>query len=240
MQTKRVTTLNTILRSLTLVLTFTLSFCAFADDTGAEIPPAVYAAQEAAASAVNYGQTLCDTPGYYCRAVTTKDNWFTLFPNFQQREEVMRLNRTNVALMYKNWIVVPKSFKKTTYMDMSPLPKHINTHGEKEVYVNLGLFAFGAYDKTGKLVYWGPVTAVAKNVMTPIKLVRRSLENSAYFVSKEKIAYHTNIHSKHMAAIQCLIACIFTVVLHCIIQLCLVLSIEAPAVFVCLKPMQNG
>lgn len=133
-----------------------------ADDSGAEIPPAVYAAQEAAASAVNYGQTLCNMPEYFCRAVTTHDHWYTLFPNHQQREEVMRLNRTNVALMYRNWIVEPKDFNKITYMDMSPLPKHINTHGEKEVYVNLSLFAFGAYDQNGNLVYWGPVSSGRK------------------------------------------------------------------------------
>jgi lipoprotein-anchoring transpeptidase ErfK/SrfK len=47
-------------------------------------------------------------------------------------------------------------------MDMSPLPKHIDTHGQKEVYVNLGLFAFGAYDQAGNLVYWGPVSSGAK------------------------------------------------------------------------------
>lgn len=133
-----------------------------ADDSGAEYPPQVYASQEAAASAVNYGQTLCNTPGYYCRKVDPKDNWYTLFPNFQQREEVMRLNRTNVALMYRNWIVVPKDFSKTTYMDMSPLPKHLNTHGQKEVFIDLSLFAFGAYDQAGKLLYWGPVSSGRK------------------------------------------------------------------------------
>lgn len=130
-----------------------------ADDSGVEVPPKVYAAQEAAASAVNYGQTLCNTPGYYCRPVTSKDTWYTLFPNYQQREEVMRLNRTNVALMYRNWIVVPKDFSKMTYMDMSPLPKHIDTHHENEVFINLSLFAFGAYDQNGNLIYWGPVSS---------------------------------------------------------------------------------
>lgn len=135
---------------------------ASADDSGAEISPRVYAAQETAASAVNYGQTLCNQPGYYCRAVGPQDTWFSLFPNFQQREEVMRLNRTNVALEYKNWIVVPKDFSKTTYMDMSPLPAHMNTKGERVVYVNLSLFAFGAYNKQGNLVYWGPVSSGRK------------------------------------------------------------------------------
>lgn len=131
----------------------------FADDTGAEIPPKVYAAEEATVSAHNYGQTLCHQKQYYCRAVTSQDTWYSLFPNFQQREAVMRLNRTNVALEYKNWIVVPKDFSKTTYMDMSPLPSHRNTHGKKEVVINLGFFAFGAYDAYGKLLYWGPVSS---------------------------------------------------------------------------------
>ena len=135
---------------------------ALADDTGAETIPSVVAAQEAAASAHNYGQTLCHNPNYECRAVDSHDHWYTLFPNYQQREEVMRLNRTNVALMYRKWIVFPRDFSKITYMDMSPLPKQINTHGEKEVYVNLSLFAFGAYDKTGKLIYWGPVSSGRK------------------------------------------------------------------------------
>lgn len=145
-----------------------LSFCIlpltslFADDLGVDLPPAVYAAQEAAASAHNYGHLLCHNPNYYCRKVTEKDTWFSLFPNFQQREEVMRLNRTNVALAYRNWIVVPKSFKKTTYMDMSPLPKHMYTNHQKLVLINLRLFAFGAYDKNGNLIYWGPLSSGQK------------------------------------------------------------------------------
>lgn len=133
-----------------------------ADDSGAEIPPAVYAAQEAAASKLNYARTLCNNPNYFCRPVTHQDHWYTLFPNYLQRQIVMRLNRTNVALMYRNWLVVPKDFNKTTYMDMSPLPKHIDTYGEKEVWINLKLFAFGAYDKQGNLLYWGPVNSGRK------------------------------------------------------------------------------
>lgn len=136
-----------------------LSFSAFSDDAGVEVPPQVIAADEAAQSAVNYGQTLCSMPEYYCRQVTPRDHWYSLFPNFQQREEVMRLNRTNVSLRYRSWIVIPKDFSKTAYMAMSPLPDNMNTHGKKMVVVNLKLFAFGAYDSVGKLVYWGPVSS---------------------------------------------------------------------------------
>ena len=150
------------IRFLSLFLFILLPFSAgFADDAGVDVPPAVYAKQEAAASAVNYGQTLCNTPGYMCRPVTENDTWYSLFPNFQQREEVMRLNRTNVALMYRSWIVEPKDFSKVTYMDISPLPIKMNTHGKKLLFVNLKLFAFGAYDQDGKLIYWGPASSGA-------------------------------------------------------------------------------
>ncbi|OGT45656.1 MAG: hypothetical protein A3E82_09190 [Gammaproteobacteria bacterium RIFCSPHIGHO2_12_FULL_38_11] len=134
---------------------------AIADDAGFEIAPKVYASQELVASATNYGQTLCSSPLYTCRMVKKNDHWYKLFPNYQQREEVMRLNRTNVSLMYRSWIVVPKDFSKTTYMDMSPLPNQMNTHGKKLLLVNLHLFAFGAYDAEGKLLYWGPVNSGA-------------------------------------------------------------------------------
>lgn len=127
----------------------------FADDTF-DLSPATYAAQEKDASYVNYAHTLCSNPNYVCKQVLPNETWYSLFPDFQQREEVMRLNRTNVALMYRNWIVYPKDFTKTTYMDMSPLPQHLNTEGRKEVYIDLDKFAFGAYDAKGNLVYWGP------------------------------------------------------------------------------------
>lgn len=131
----------------------------FADDFGADELPSTFAQQEADVAAQNYGHTLCDNPLYYCRPVTEKDTWFSLFPDFQKRQMVMRLNRTNVALMYRNWIAVPKDFSKTSYMNMSPLPPHWNTHGKKAIVISLSKFAFGAYDTTGKLLYWGPVSS---------------------------------------------------------------------------------
>jgi L,D-transpeptidase ErfK/SrfK len=144
-----------------ILFVFLPIFSVLADDTGVDVPPAVYAKQEAASSAVNFGQTLCNAPGYTCRSVTKKDTWYSLFPDFQQRQAAMRLNRTNVALLYRNWIVVPKDFSKMTYMDMSPLPAKMNTHGKNLLLVNLKLFAFGAYDENGNLLYWGPASSGA-------------------------------------------------------------------------------
>lgn len=134
---------------------------ASADDTGFEIPFNEYVDQEAKAMAQNYGHTLCDNPNYYCRSVAQGETWSSLFPDFQQREIVKRLNRTNLALGYLKQIVIPKDFSKITYMSISPLPAHMATHHKKLLYVNLTLFAFGAYDANGNLIYWGPVSSGA-------------------------------------------------------------------------------
>ncbi len=150
-----------ILKQVLLAVGLLFSAMIYADDAGVDVPPETYATEEAQVSATNYGHTLCNNPNYVCRPVKEEETWYSLFPDFQQREAVMRLNRTNVALMYRNWIVYPKDFSKTTYMDMSPLPKHLNTHGEKEVYIDLSLFAFGAYDAQGNLIYWGPESSGA-------------------------------------------------------------------------------
>ena len=181
----RYTTLKKITRSiLTVLLTASLGFAtsvladtssetyssklytaedsgASAHDAGFEIPLDLYVSQEAAARAQNYGHTLCDNPNYYCYNVKKGDTWFSLFPDYKQREEVMRLNRTNVALLYLKQIVIPKDFSKTSYMSMSPLPAYMNTHHKKVLFINLSLFAFGAYGPDGNLIYWGPVSSGA-------------------------------------------------------------------------------
>src|SRR3990167_8423843 len=138
-----------------------LSMTVLADEVTYDPSPQVFADQETAASLRHYGQSLCHTPGFHCQVVSKGDTWYSLFPDFQQREEVMRLNRTNVALQYRNWIAVPNDFSTMSYMDMSPLPLHRDTHGKRLLVVNLALFAFGAYDKQGSLLYWGPVSSGA-------------------------------------------------------------------------------
>ena len=70
----------------------------------------------------------------------------------------MRLNRINVALKYKNWLVIPDDLQQVNYMDLSPMPFQRKPTGHKILVVDLRVFAFGAYDKLGQLVYWGPAT----------------------------------------------------------------------------------
>ena len=43
-------------------------------------------------------------------------------------------------------------------MELSPFPLHKDTRGHKLLLVNLSLQAFGAYDASGNLVHWGPVS----------------------------------------------------------------------------------
>src|SRR5262245_24243303 len=51
-----------------------------------------------------YGGQLCKLPGFKCRPVAPKQSWAELWHNEREREIVMRLNRTNVALRYRKWI----------------------------------------------------------------------------------------------------------------------------------------
>lgn len=112
----------------------------------------------ATASPHYYGSSLCSYPGFTCFKVKRGDTWASLFPNEKQRALVMRLNRTNVALQYRSWIVVPDNLATIQNLELSPFPLHRDTHGKKLIYVNLTKQAFGAYDASGDLVYWGPVS----------------------------------------------------------------------------------
>lgn len=106
-----------------------------------------------------YGAHLCGYAGFKCVKVTRGSTWEKLFPNSRDREIVKRLNRTNMPLKYRSWIVVPTNFKNISLQDLSPFPLHRNTDGQKLLLVDLSQQAFGAYDTNGELVHWGPVSA---------------------------------------------------------------------------------
>lgn len=147
------------MKKLIMGLCFLPLFSFAASDSDA---PKSIAEQEYQASLHNYGGRLCENKQYDCVRVLPTDTWAGQWPNFQKREELMRLNRTNVALMYRQWLVVPKHLNEVSYMSLSPLPKQMNTHHKKLLLVNLKRFAFGAYNAKGQLIYWGPVSGGAK------------------------------------------------------------------------------
>jgi L,D-transpeptidase ErfK/SrfK len=105
-----------------------------------------------------YGGHLCAYEGFKCVKVKRGDSWKKLFPDKQKREIVKRLNRTNMSVAYRRWIVIPTDMTNISHMDLSPFPDYIKPNGEKRVIVNLSLHAFGAYNEYGYLVHWGPVS----------------------------------------------------------------------------------
>lgn len=105
-----------------------------------------------------YGQGLCGYPGFKCVKVSKGDTWEKLFSNARDRDLVMRLNRTNMPVKYRTWIVVPSNLSSLKALELSPFPLQRNTNGKKLVLVDLGKQAFGAYDAEGQLVHWGPVS----------------------------------------------------------------------------------
>ena len=56
-------------------------------------------------------------------------------------------------------IAVPKNLDKLTIFDIAPFPLKINSEGEKQIIVDQDKLAWGAYDKDGKLVNWGPISS---------------------------------------------------------------------------------
>lgn|SRR3990167_518504 len=105
-----------------------------------------------------YGKYLCSYSGFTCLKVKRGDTWESLFPNERDREIVKRLNRTNMKVGYRTWIVVPNNLRQISNMDLSPFPLHMNTDGKRLIYVSLSKQAFGAYDASGQLVHWGPIS----------------------------------------------------------------------------------
>jgi hypothetical protein len=109
-------------------------------------------------SSPRYGETLCTKPAYRCVKIKASDSWAQLFPNATQRDLVKRINRMNVFLKPGMVIAVPKELDKMTLMEAAPFASHIKPVGEKIIEVNLNTMAWGAYDKNGSLLKWGPVS----------------------------------------------------------------------------------
>lgn len=107
---------------------------------------------------VPYAQTLCNDPDYRCKVTGYKDSWASLFRDDREREVVMRLNRMNIELRPGTVIAIPKNLRQTSVMDISPFAFKIKPRGHKMVLVHLGEMAWGAYDKDGNLVNWGPAS----------------------------------------------------------------------------------
>lgn len=105
-----------------------------------------------------YADKLCETGDYNCMTVKRKQTWDTLFPDEKQRDLVKRLNRLNIKLRVGMQIAVPKDIETATKLDIAPFKSRIDTNGKKLILVSLPKLAWGAFDASGKLVNWGPVS----------------------------------------------------------------------------------
>jgi hypothetical protein len=105
-----------------------------------------------------YGEGICEQEGYVCYTVKKQDSWESLFPNAEQRDIVQRLNRMNIGLRRGETIAVPTKLDQLTIYDVAPFPRYMKSTGEKVIYVNQQELAWGAYDATGELQWWGPIS----------------------------------------------------------------------------------
>lgn len=129
---------------------------------GAYIDPHLFAEQHTLVNADPYAKGLCENPKFRCMQLTSTDSWKKLFPDYHLRQVVKRLNRTNVALMYRSWLLVPRDTEDLDYLALAPFPEKIAAPHKKVLLIDLKKFSFAAYNAEGDLVYWGPATSGKK------------------------------------------------------------------------------
>ena len=106
-----------------------------------------------------YGESLCNSPDYFCITTKNGDSWDKLFPDAEERDMVRRINRMNVTLHRGMVIAVPKNIDRLTIYDVSPFPRYIESTGEKTIFVSQKKLAWAAYDVDGELLWWGPISS---------------------------------------------------------------------------------
>lgn len=122
----------------------------------------------------HFSQSLCNLEEYYCISTKPGDTWSDLFPNEEEKDIVKRVNRMNIELKSGLTIAIPKNLDRLTIFDVSPFPRYIEPNGEKIIFVSQNKLAWGAYDDTGELVWWGPLSAGTGKCKTNGKCVTPS------------------------------------------------------------------
>lgn len=110
-------------------------------------------------SAPRFSETLCHQPDYSCYTVKAGDTWESLFSNEEHVDMLKRVNRMNVTLKPGMILAIPVNIERITIYDVAPFPRFIEPDGEKTIFVNQKLLAWGAYDAEGQLVWWGPISS---------------------------------------------------------------------------------
>jgi hypothetical protein len=87
------------------------------------------------------------------------ETWESLFNNEEERDIIKRVNRMNIDLRAGMTIAIPKNIDRLTIYDVSPFPRYIKSDGEKTIFVSQKELAWGAYDESGELLWWGPLSS---------------------------------------------------------------------------------
>ena len=106
------------------------------------------------------GARLCQNSSLFeCYKVKRSDTWEKLFPNTRERNLVQRINRVNIPLQSGTRIAVPKDLDSDV-ADFSPFPDQIPPPGNKWIIVSThpDVLAWGAYERNGTLIAWGPAS----------------------------------------------------------------------------------
>ena len=111
-----------------------------------------------------YGKDICnfDNDKFKCISIYKNDTWESLFKDEKTRKLVMDLNRTNMALKYRNWLIIPKNLN-IDHKEYSPFPQSIKKTNKKTILVSISKQAYAAYDRQGNLIRWGSANTGALN-----------------------------------------------------------------------------
>ncbi len=136
-----------------------------------------------------YGHHLCNKKDFTCKKVNPRHTWKAHFPDVHERDTIKRLNRVNLHHFNRPYIVIPNDPHS---MRLSPMPTHIDTLNEKAIVVDLSQQAFGAYDRNGKKIKWGPISGgkawcadVGRSCKTVTGTFRVTREGGAGCVSRK-------------------------------------------------------
>ncbi len=106
-----------------------------------------------------YTPELCkNNPGEYCFVVHEGESWQSLWPDPQQRDLAMRLNRLDTPLHPGIQLVDPEQMTADEMNASIPFPPRIDSSGHKTIVVSPDNLSWAAYDTNGELVNWGPAS----------------------------------------------------------------------------------
>lgn len=112
-----------------------------------------------------FSETLCHQTGYTCLTIKRGDSWGQLYPDPVRRDLMQRVNRLNSFLEPDMILAVPNDLARANLADLSPFAKTIKADKEKKITVNLALLAWAAYDASGYLLKWGPISPGTKDCL---------------------------------------------------------------------------